>query len=105
MYIYRYTHNIPTLFINLQGEDGKSWYPNYGDTITVNRPLTHGFLELVSGPEEAPYLVDNGGYAGPASLEILATPLSDQVAEVQPETNDPTLDTSAVVDGNDTEGL
>jgi hypothetical protein len=43
---YRYTGDVPTVFIGLQ-KDGVTWTPSKGDEITVEVPVGHPWLERV----------------------------------------------------------
>ena len=47
MFTYRYTGDLPTVFLSLV-QDGRSWVPNKGDTITWPTLIGHPLLELVT---------------------------------------------------------
>ena len=48
---YRYTHDVPNVFIDLV-KDGHTWVPNKGDTITTDTAVNHPYLELVEDEVE-----------------------------------------------------
>jgi len=53
MHTYRYTGDLPTVFITLQS-NGETWVPNNGDTITVDEPIAHPLLvEVIEVQAEA----------------------------------------------------
>lgn len=44
---YRYTHEVPTTFIDLV-KDGKTWTPELGDEIDSSIQINHPYLELIA---------------------------------------------------------
>ena len=49
MYTYRYTGDLPTVFVSLI-KDGHTWMPSKGDTIDSTDPISHPLLEFVDEP-------------------------------------------------------
>lgn len=49
---YRYTGDVPTVFITLQ-KDGHTWVPSKGDEIDSQDEIGHPLLELI-GKDSAP---------------------------------------------------
>lgn len=45
-YKYRYTGDVPTVFITLM-KNGHTWVPKRDDTYSSLTPITHPLLELV----------------------------------------------------------
>lgn len=55
-YTYKYIGPVPTVFITIK-KDGETWVPNPGDEVTLDYPVFHPWLELVTevgdeGPAE-----------------------------------------------------
>ena len=54
---YRYTGDVPTVFITLQ-KDGHTWVPSKGDEIDSQEEIGHPLLELIVGKDSAPPVSD-----------------------------------------------
>ena len=48
---YRYTGDVPTVFIGLQ-KDGTTWTPSRGDEITVDVTVGHPWLKRIEDTGE-----------------------------------------------------
>jgi len=66
---YRYTGDIPTVFISMR-KDGKTWVPDKGDEIEWPEEVGHPFLEVVSpGKEQTTNSQKEAAPEPPASKE------------------------------------
>jgi len=45
---YKYTGDVPTVFITLQDSNGETWVPSFGDQIVSDTEISHPLLAPVS---------------------------------------------------------
>lgn len=74
---YRYTGDLPTVFITLRTANG-TWVPSKGDEIEWHEALAHPLLELVEDVDEDDAEVDEplDSKTVPAVPETKVTPVT-----------------------------